>query len=355
MTDERDCLAFCGDVMLGRLVNDRIAGEHFAYPWGDLLPYLREADLFLINLECAMTDRGQCWSDGRYKPFSFRAGPAVVATLQAGRVDCASLANNHACDYGTEGLLQTIDVLDSAGIAHVGAGRDLLQARRAVLLEMGHRRVAVLGIADYPAAWAAGADTAGINYVPISVNGESFETLRHAITAVRRQSDIVVLSAHWGPNMRDRPTATFRDFARATIDAGVTIFWGHSAHIVQGIEFHGTGLILYDTGDFIDDYAVDAMLRNDLSALFIVTFDDSGIAHVRLLPVRIDDMQVNAAKPDDSRRFAELLAPRCGEMGTELRSVRDTPFFEVRRAETIRRRPARMPSSRRTSRRSSHP
>src|SRR3990167_8304065 len=112
MTEARGHIALCGDVMLGRLVNDRIAGEHFAYPWGDLLPYLQEADLFLINLECAITDRGRPWSDDRYKAFHFRADPAVVATLQSGRVDCASLANNHACDYGTEGLLQTIDLLD---------------------------------------------------------------------------------------------------------------------------------------------------------------------------------------------------------------------------------------------------
>jgi len=237
----------------------------------------------------------------------------------------------------------------------VGAGRDLIQARRAVSLKMDSRRVAVLGMADYPAAWAARADAPGINYVPISVSGEPFETLRHAVTAARRQSEIVVLSAHWGPNMRDRPPAAFRDFARATIDAGVTIFWGHSAHIVQGIEFHGAGLILYDTGDFIDDYAVDAALRNDLSALFMVAFDDGGIAQLRLLPVRIDDMQVNVATPDDSRRLAGLLAPRCTEMGTELHSVSDTPFLEVRRAGTARGSPAGAQLNRRSSHRSDDP
>ena len=69
--------------------------------------------------------------------------------------------------------------------------------------------------------------------------------------------------------MRSRPTSEFRVFARRVIEAGADVFWGHSAHIVQGVEVWRGKPILYDTGDFVDDYAVDTNLRNDLSGLFL--------------------------------------------------------------------------------------
>ena len=91
--------------MLGRGVNRMIAAHGFAYPWGDLLPAVRSADCFLINLECALTDHTGRWHDGGHKPFYFRASPRVVETLRVAEVDFASLANNHAADFGMTGLL----------------------------------------------------------------------------------------------------------------------------------------------------------------------------------------------------------------------------------------------------------
>src|SRR3712207_4784257 len=109
-------LALAGDVMLGRLTNRAIAARGFAYPWGDVLPVLEQADSFLINLECTLTAHTERWRDGAsYKPFYFRADPPVVRTLELGRVDFACLANNHSGDFGTAGLLETLDVLDRAG------------------------------------------------------------------------------------------------------------------------------------------------------------------------------------------------------------------------------------------------
>ena len=133
-------LALVGDVMLGRVVNRMIAEHGFAYPWGDLLPAVRGADCFLINLECALTDHTERWRDGGHKPFYFRANPRVVETLRVAGVDFASLANNHAADFGMTGLLDTVRHLDEAGIAHAGAGGDL--AGRAGAGVLDRRRVA---------------------------------------------------------------------------------------------------------------------------------------------------------------------------------------------------------------------
>ncbi len=311
-------LGFAGDVMLGRLVNESLAGGDYARPWGDTLASLRALDLFFVNLECALTARTERWPDGGYKPFYFRAHPAAVRTLTLGRVDFASLANNHIGDFGPEGLRDTIAALDGAAIAHAGAGIDGMSAREPALLTTDAIRVAVLAFADYPAEWAAAAAAPGINYTPVSLAHEHFDEVRVAVAVAREQADVVVFSIHWGPNMSERPTAAFRDFAHAVIDAGADIFWGHSAHVPQGVELRHGRLILYDTGDFVDDYAVDEQLRNDLSALFVVDLAATGVESVEVVPVRIDDMQVKLARGQDREWFVERFGARCARLGTTL-------------------------------------
>jgi poly-gamma-glutamate synthesis protein (capsule biosynthesis protein) len=311
-------LAFAGDLMLGRMVDHTIATRGFAYPWGDVLPVRDRADLFLANLECAFTVSSDRWFDGREKAFYFRADPSVVETLRLGRVDFVSLANNHAGDYGHAGLLETVRTLDDAGIAHAGAGATGRAAAAPAYLTSNGVRVGIVAFADHPREWAATDQSPGINYTTVDVAPAAFARARSAIDEARRNADIVVFSIHWGPNMRARPTRAFQAFARQVIDAGAHIFWGHSAHVVQGIELWNRGVILYDAGDFIDDYAVDAALRNDLSALFLVHIAPAGNVEIELLPVQIDNMQVNAARGAAREWFVRQFATLCAEMGTTL-------------------------------------
>jgi len=87
-------IAFAGDVMLGRLVNEAIAVMGPAYPWGDTLPLLREADLRIVNLECVISEKGRPWSKTP-KAFHFRADPTAIETLKIAGIDAVALANNH--------------------------------------------------------------------------------------------------------------------------------------------------------------------------------------------------------------------------------------------------------------------
>ena len=310
-------LAIAGDVMLGRMVNETIAHRGFAYPWGDLLPLLREADLFFINLECAPTAGREPWHDGDYKAFYFRAEPAAVQTLQAAGVDFASLANNHAMDFGAQGLLDTCRILDEAGIAHAGAAEDIGSARVPARLKAPGARLAVVAFADHPMGWAASAGRPGINYVEVSQNPEDFAPVARALAEAREGADFVIFSIHWGPNMRSRPTRDFRQFARRVVEGGADLFWGHSAHLVQGIEDWKGRPILYDTGDFVDDYAVGPE-RNDLSALFLVEIGAGMVERIKLVPVSIDNMQVNLAHDAERALFAPRMRDLCEEMGTKL-------------------------------------
>src|SRR5947209_7905146 len=138
-------LALAGDTMLGRKVAVAIAqGGSASVVADDVLAVAAEADLFLLNLECCISERGRRWPDP-HKPFFFRAPPAATEVLHRLGVDCVTLANNHALDYSAEALLDTFEHLQAAGIVWVGAGRDRQEARAPALLEAKGVRLAVLG------------------------------------------------------------------------------------------------------------------------------------------------------------------------------------------------------------------
>jgi poly-gamma-glutamate synthesis protein (capsule biosynthesis protein) len=326
-------LALAGDVMLGRLMNETMRARGFAHPWGDILPRMKDSDALLVNLECALTGHTEHWTDGEEKAFYFRADPAAVRTLQIAGVNFVSLANNHANDFGAEGLLETVSVLDHAGIAHAGAGRSLAEAERPAILDVAGYRVGVLAFADYPLAWAARPWRAGINYTKVSTHPKHFHRIECGIQNARHLCDVVIFSMHWGPNMQSRPSADFMEFARAVAGAGADVFWGHSAHVVQGVEIWNGKPILYDSGDFVDDYAVDSHLRNDLSALFLIGVNIPFVDRIELIPVKIDDMQVNVADGDELEWFIDRFVKLCSEMGTRVDAEESRLTIHVRRTE----------------------
>jgi poly-gamma-glutamate synthesis protein (capsule biosynthesis protein) len=239
------------------------------------------------------------------------------------------LANNHAADYGMTGLLDTVRHLDEAGIAHAGAGADLAAARAPAVVTAGQARLAVVACADYPAVWSATPTGPGINYMPVMPSEDDFSAIEQALAEARRQADLVIFSIHWGPNMRARPTPQFREFARRVVEAGADLFWGHSAHVVQGVELWQGRPILYDTGDFVDDYAVDAVLRNDLSALFLLRLWPAAVARIEVVPVAIGRCQVNRARGGERAWFAERLTALCAELGTEVLATDGTLTIPV--------------------------
>lgn len=309
-------IALTGDVMLGRHMDEVIAERGTAYPWGNLAPVLNEADLLLVNLECALTSRNEASYNGGPKRFSFRTEPARGArALAEGGVDFASLANNHVGDFGSEGLIDTVTALDTARIAHAGAGINQAAARMPACLTAGGLRVSVVSVADYPAEWTATAESPGMNYLPVSTNASVMSIVKEALATAREESDLVIFSIHWGPNMRARPSRAFRSFAHRVIESGADLFWGHSAHVVHGIEVWKGKPILYDTGDFIDDYAVDPGLRNDRSALFLVRVSPPVIERIDVLPVEIADCQVNRATGPAYDWFTTRFKDRCRELG----------------------------------------
>ncbi|MFZ3166807.1 MAG: CapA family protein [Candidatus Methanoperedens sp.] len=119
--------------------------------------------------------------------------------------------------------------------------------------------------------------------------------------------------------MREKPTKSFREFAHAVIEMGVDIFHGHSSHIFQGIEIYGGKVIMYDTGDFIDDYYVGHEEKNDQQLLFLVMVSRGKIKRVEMIPVEISECQVNIAKGDVHKEVSERMIKLSEEFGTTIK------------------------------------
>ncbi len=321
-------LALAGDVMLGREVNEMILVNGPLYPWGDLLPLVRTADLFLINLECVIADSGDPFLPPRV--FYFRADSRAIEVLTAAGVDYVTLSNNHAMDFQGPALLETIQHLDEHRIAHAGAGRNPEEASRFALLEAEGFKVGVVAFADHFREYAATEVSPGTNVIPITVEEPYFSRVEQSIEAVRAAgADLVVFSIHWGPNMRHVPPPEFKEFARAVMDAGADVFHGHSAHIFQGIEIYKGKPILYDTGDLIDDYYVDVVHKNDQQFLFLVTATGSGVESIELVPVLISNAQVNTAHGTVLDQIHERMQELSAAMGTEVRRKGDHLVIDV--------------------------
>lgn len=324
-------LALMGDVMLGRLVNDRLKSMRPEEVWGDVLPQLAQADLRIINLECALTRHLQPWTRSE-KMFHFRADPAAVHVLQGARIDACALANNHIMDFEEQGLRDTLSVLDKAGIRHAGAGANAVKAAAPALLDArlsgktgaAPCRVALLSYTDNQADFAATAGHPGSNYLEVSLDEATLARVSGGIEEARSQgADLVVYSSHWGANFVERPSAQFRSFARRVIELGADIFHGHSAHICQGIELHQGKPILYDTGNFIDDYAVHPLLRNDRSCLFKLMFENGRLCRIELLPVSLSVAQVALARGKEFDAICTHMQTLCAEFGTALTRLDD--------------------------------
>jgi poly-gamma-glutamate synthesis protein (capsule biosynthesis protein) len=289
--------------MLGRKVAERIAaGGAESLVADEVVEVTREADLFVLNLECCISERGRRWPDPR-KPFFFRAAPAATEVLQRLGVDCVTLANNHALDFGAEALLDTFEHLRAAGVRWVGAGRNLAEARAPAVLEAGGVRLSVFGASDHPREYAAGADEPGIAY--------GLDWLPEAVAGV--DADAILVTPHWGPNMTSEPPPAVRRAAAELRDAGATLVAGHSAHVFHGVEAG----VLYDLGDFLDDYAVDRLLRNDLGLLFLVTLEHTRALRVEAVPLKLEFCHTRLAEGEDAKWVRRRFRTACEALGSD--------------------------------------
>lgn len=273
-------VAAVGDIMLGGTAALELVNVGYDYPFVHVGDLLRGADLAFGNLEGPLTRRGSAQS----KQYVFRSPPELVApALARAGFDVVSLANNHTLDYGVEGLHDTIQGLERAGIRHSGAGDNLADARKPALLEANGTRVAVLSYSlTFPEEFWAGPAKPGTAF------GHE-EQVRADVAAARKRADVVLVSFHWGQEGNPELRPYQRQLGRAAIDAGAAAVIGHHPHVLQGIEHYRGGVILYSLGNFVfGSYSAQATR----SAIAVLTLRDGRVRELALHPIDVNNFEV---------------------------------------------------------------
>lgn len=356
-------LCFTGDLMLDHPLL-RTGMEATGQATLQAYALLQQADLSVINLEVALTDVGTPAS----KLVTMRADPSLAGELS--RIGChvATVANNHALDYGPDGLLRTLEVLAEAGIAAVGGGRDLDEAMAPAVVRARGTRVAILSFATtLPHGFAARPGAPGIApirirtsylydsetldevpgmspYVQTEANPDDVERACEAIRSARGRADLVIVGMHWGiPNGwiagHQGPLAGYqRPLGRALIDAGADAIVGHNAHMLHGMEFYRGRPILYSIGDFVFHTHAEgrkiAFRRmfppyNSVSLLASVTklscavrmvAGAAGVARVEIVPVVLNALgEPEVIAGDRTEAVLSFLDEQSAPLGARLR------------------------------------
>ncbi len=269
-----------GDVMLDRALGEAVLAGDVGYPFAQIEGVLSTADMIVGNLESALGDLGTPENKG----YTFRAPKETAETLSLAGFDLLSLANNHAMDFGAEGLMQAIQLLDARGINTVGAGADDAAAHNPVIFEMNDVKIAFLAYVDVPVefrgfdarAWIAGENRPGVAWAePMRIHTD--------VTAALSQAELVVVILHSGYENVIQPSPPQVAAAHAAIEAGAKLVIGHHAHVLQPIELLSDGVIAYGLGNFAFEDAGPPE-----TGLLNIWIDARGVRELELVPFLLD-------------------------------------------------------------------
>lgn len=350
-------LIFAGDLAPLRPLSDERDGPR------EIWEYFRSADLAMVNLELPLTNADVPVD----KAITLRADPNIAPSIRRAGVDAVTVANNHALDYGPDGLLETLKVLENAGVAAMGGRESLEGALRPALLSVGGLTVAVFGLAStLPPGYAAGPRRPGVApvrarsrflmdsvtldeqpgmspWVETEAVEEDVERACRRISEIRSEVNLIVVQMHWGiPHgwcaAFQGPLADYqRPLGHALVEAGADLIVGHHPHTVHGVELYGRGLIAYSLGNFLfhsmgaagqleaaendPPYDLESLQTGEAleTVLMEVRMDGERPRRVRFLPAAMDEHgEPRFLSGGDARAVLDRLAKRSARLGTSV-------------------------------------
>jgi len=314
---------------------------------GRVAPLFAAADIAFVNLEHPLSHAGRRLPG---KPLIHRGPPEMVEGLLEAGLDAVTLANNHIFDFGEEALFDTFDLLDARGLPRFGAGRDLDEARRAVVLERNGLKVGLLGFSTtLPRGFAAGVATPGVSPVRVSTSYQPFidltelpgtapeivtradeDDLRRLagdVADLARRVDVVLVYAHWGTSQVPRIQDFQREIGEALIDAGAAAVFGGHQHVLAPIQFHKGRPIVHGTGNLVFDIEEPFFTAaTHETVLFGATLMRAGLVDPYLVPCRCGigkPPQLLSAARGAGRAMARRMAELCAPEGTAVTVASD--------------------------------
>lgn len=210
----------------------------------ELLDIMNESDLFYLNHEYCISDRGTPLSG---KLYTFRADPKRMELLKQMGTDLVALANNHVYDYGEEALLDTCDILEDSGIPYVGGGRNLDEAEQAIYFIVNGIKI----------GFVAASNAELTLYTPQAEENSpgilsAYDTAAYnkVIQDASKECDYLIAYIHWGTEDYNYMNQQQMEQGREFLNSGADIVVGGHPHVLQGIEYVDDHPIVYSLGDF---------------------------------------------------------------------------------------------------------
>ena len=211
--------------------------------YGDVLPFLREKDISITNLECPLTlNKVPINKSGP----NIKASPTCIEAIKYGGFDVVTLANNHIMDYGEEGLFDTLNSCLKAGIKTVGVGKTETEASKPIYVNVKGKDIVILNFAEHEFSIATN-ERAGANALDPVAN-------YFQIKEAKKNTDIVFIVVHGGNEHYPLPSPRMLETCHYFADLGATAIVGHHSHCVSGFEIYNGVPIFYSLGNFIFDH-----------------------------------------------------------------------------------------------------
>lgn len=255
---ESSRILFTGDVFLGRDVERRNIGIEEVLPF-EVFALFATSTAIVINFEGAIPqihtptpDFGMQFSiDQRFLPVMAKSG-----------ITHASLANNHALDYGKAGLQHTISVLDSVGITPFGHPTELRTDSVRYITAPPHQ-IALVGLHTL-------------------FNEPSQSDIDEVFKYAAENSDMVIAYIHWGKEYLLEHSVRQERLAQQLVTAGTDLIIGHHPHVVQGIYMVDDVPVIYSLGNTIFDQYFSADVQEGLLVELVL---GDGPPHLFLHPI----------------------------------------------------------------------
>lgn len=236
-------ISYAGDAMMDWSVKQAMEQKGVNYPFQDIAPSIKKADFSIVNIETAITTKGTPYP----KQFNFRSNPSSIKGLKQAGFDLVSLANNHSMDYGTEGLVDTMDYLKQQNLPYIGAGADDKEAYQAFHKKINGKVISFLAFSRVlpDGVWFSGPNKIGI------ANAYEENNVIKTIEREKKVADYVFIYIHWGVEKNNQPEEYQRALAKKMINAGADAIIGSHPHVLQGFEYYKGKPIAYSIGNFL--------------------------------------------------------------------------------------------------------
>ncbi len=276
------CVLAVGDIMLTGSAKPLLQAKGYDHPFQDknLVRLITTTDVAFANLEYPITIKGVRYTD---KEYTFRGDPESLISIQKAGFDLLSLANNHIMDYGEKGMRDTIRQCRKNRLAFTGAGSDLASASRLAVIKRRGVRYGLLAYSlTFPEEFWATTGKPGTAH-------PDWEQVGHDISDAKQRVDILMVSFHWGEELKSEPKKYQMDFAHHAISSGADMVLGHHPHVPQPIEIFKGRPIFYSLGN----YAFGAISDNATFSFASVTrFKDNVPVQVILYPLNVNNQEV---------------------------------------------------------------